>query len=412
MKSEITIEHVWTREVIDSKGKPTMEVEVTTSVGETGRAMIPSELISMENDITNTKESNIKKIDVESMLKNKEKINDFLNQELIGMKVTDQIAVDGYMKYLKESSFFEHLNSNNIFGISMATARAGAKSLEIPLHQYIGGVSGSTIPYPMMTVFYGGKEKSNNINIKEFMIVPKDVSLFSDRLNMCTEVYGAFNNLLKEKCIHQTKNEEGVFLKSDIVILDMLMSAIKELGYENHFYLSLNIMADEMYHDGKYFLSKSNDELTTDELIDFYINITKEYPILSIEDALASKDMVGWKRLTKELGDKVYLVGNHLFLHNKEKFMEGVKNKIANSIVIKPNQIGTVTKTIDMIKFAKSNQYMPIISSSVGETEDSFIAELAVALNVKYMKCGAPVGSENTAKYNQLLRIEESILHD
>ena len=413
MKRYIEIESIVAREVLDSRGNPTIEVEVETNKHGCGRAIVPSGASTGSNEAIELRDNNKKRYNGKGVLEAVNNVNNLISKELIGMNVLEQVKIDNYMKYMDGTKNKASLGANAILGVSMAVARAAADSLKIPLYMYIGGISGTTIPYPMMNILNGGKHADNNVNIQEFMIVPKEVELFSERLRMCTEVYLELKKILKSEGLSTGVGDEGGFapnLNGDLDAIEYIIRAIEKAGYLDKFNISLDVAATEMYKDGKYNFWKTGEIMTTDELINFYSDIVKKYPILSIEDGLAEDDWDGWKKLTNELGERVYLVGDDLFTTNTERLMKGIEKETANSILIKPNQIGTLTETIETIKLAKANGYMPIMSHRSGESEDAFIADFAVALNMRYIKTGAPSRSERIAKYNQLLRIEEEVL--
>ena len=296
----------------------------------------------------------------------------------------------------------------------MAVSKAAANNLDIPLYMYLGGVSGRNMPYPMMNILNGGRHADNNINIQEFMIVPQNVDLFSDRIRLCAEVYASLKEILKKKNLSTGVGDEGGFspnLENDEEALELIVEAINKAGYKENFGIALDVAASEMY-DGKeiYNFWKTGEDRSVDEMIKYYANLINKYPIISIEDGLAEEDFEGWEKLTKEFDEKIMLVGDDLFTTNTKRLEKGIAEKFANSILIKPNQIGTVTETINAIRMAKANGYTPIMSHRSGETEDTFIADFSVALNMKYIKTGAPCRSERVAKYNQLLRIEEDFM--
>lgn len=296
----------------------------------------------------------------------------------------------------------------------MAIANAAANNLSIPLYMYLGGISGRNMPYPMMNILNGGKHADNNINIQEFLIVPQNVDMFSERVRICSEVYSSLKKILKENNLSTGVGDEGGFspnLKNDEEALELIVEAINVAGYKENFGIALDVAASEMF-DGKelYNFWKTKDDKTADEMIKYFSELINKYPIISIEDGLAEEDFDGWKKLTKELDEKIMLVGDDLFTTNSKRLEMGIKEKMANSILIKPNQIGTVSETINTVRMAKANGYTPIMSHRSGETEDTFIADFSVALNMKYIKTGAPCRSERTAKYNQLIRIEEELM--
>lgn len=414
MKRYIEIESVFAREVLDSRGNPTIEVEVETNLHGCGKAIVPSGASTGSNEAIELRDKDKKRYNGKGVLEAVNNVNNIISKELIGLNALDQVKIDNYMNYMDGTANKASLGANAILGVSMAVARAAADSLKIPLYMYIGGISGTTIPYPMMNILNGGKHADNNVNIQEFMIVPKEVELFSERLRMCTEVYHQLKEILKSEGLSTAVGDEGGFapnLRGDLDAIEYIMRAIEKAGYLDKFNISLDVAATEMYKYGKYSFWKTGEIMTTDELINFYSDIVKKYPILSIEDGLAEDDWDGWKKLTNELGERVYLVGDDLFTTNTGRLMKGIEKETANSILIKPNQIGTITETIEAIKLAKANGYMPIMSHRSGETEDSFISDFAVALNMRYIKTGAPSRSERIAKYNQLLRIEEELLN-
>lgn len=398
MDNRILIENVYAREVLNSKGNPAIEVEIKTNKGKNAKAIVASddtESESIQNAINN--------------------VNKVIANELKGINVLEQLTLDNYLNYLDGTSNKSSLGKNSILGVSMAVARVAAKSLNIPLFTYIGGISGTSIPYPMISMISGGKHSDNNIDIQDFMVVPRNIDNFSDRLRMCTEVYYELKSILKEDGIRTNTGDMGSFcpiIRSDMEALDFLMRAINKAGYEENFAVAIDVSANDLYKDGKYVFCKREEEYSSDALIKMYSNLVNRYPIIAIIDGLAKEDLEGWKKFTNELGSKAHLVGGDLFSTNPDKLIKGVKDRVANSILIKPNQIGTVSETIDVIKMAKANGYMPIISCCNGDSEDSFLADFAVALNMKYIRAGAPVRSEHVAKYNQLLRIEEKLVNN
>lgn len=298
------------------------------------------------------------------------------------------------------------------YGVSMAIASAAADNIGIPLATYLGGISGSNIPCPMMNILNGGQHADNNINIQEFMVVPIDIKEFPEKIRACSEIYYSLKNILKEEELLSGIGDEGGFapnLKNDEEALEFINRAINKAGYQGKVKIALDVAASEMYDkkENIYEFWKTGERRTAREMITYYKELIKKYPIFSIEDGLAEEDWDGWKRMTEELSKEIYLVGDDLFVTNVDRLWYGIDNGIGNSILIKPNQIGTVSETIDTIKTAKAHGYMPIMSHRSGETEDTFIADFSVGLNVKFIKTGAPVRGERTAKYNQLLRLNE-----
>lgn len=413
MKRYSEIEYVYAREVLDSRGRPTVEVEVITDEGACGRAIVPSGASTGKFEALELRDKDEKRFNGNGVLKAINNVNIDIAEEVIGLNVYEQAKIDEVMIELDGTEDKSKLGANAILGVSMAVANAAANNLDIPLYMYLGGISGRNMPYPMMNILNGGRHADNNINIQEFMIVPQNVDLFSDRIRLCTEVYASLKNILKKRNLLTGVGDEGGFspnLENDEEALALIVEAIENSGYKENFGIALDVAASEMY-DGKelYNFWKTGDDKTTDEMIKYYADLINKYPIISIEDGLAEEDFEGWKKLTKELDDKIMLVGDDLFTTNTKRLEKGITEKMANSILIKPNQIGTVTETINAIRMAKSNGYIPIMSHRSGETEDTFIADFSVALNMKYIKTGAPCRSERVAKYNQLLRIEEDL---
>ena len=412
MKKYAYIDYVHAREVLDSRGKPTIEVEVYTEDGDIGRAIVPSGASTGAFEALELRDNDEKRFNGNGVLKAIKNVNDDIADEICGLNVFEQANIDEVMIELDGTEDKSSLGANAILGVSMAVSNAAANNLGIPLYMYLGGISGRNMPYPMMNILNGGKHADNNVNIQEFMIVPQNVDLFSDRLRMCAEVYSSLKSILKKEKLSTGVGDEGGFspnLESDEEALKLITQAIDEAGYKDNFGIALDVAASEMF-DGKeiYNFWKTGEDKTVDEMIKYYGDLINKYPIISIEDGFSEEDWEGWKKLTKEYDEKIMLVGDDLFTTNTKRIEKGIKEKVANSILIKPNQIGTVTETINAIKMAKANGYTPIMSHRSGETEDTFIADFAVALNLKYIKTGAPCRSERVAKYNQLLRIEEN----
>lgn len=411
MINRIEIESVFAREVLDSRGNPTVEVEVMTEKNGCGRAIVPSGASTGSNEAVELRDNDKKRYGGKGVLEAVNNVNKVIGKEIIGMNVLEQMKIDNFLNYMDGTKNKSSLGANSILGVSMAVSRAAADSLGIPLYMYLGGVSGSHIPIPMMNILNGGKHSDNNVNIQEFMIVPKGVDMFSERLRMCVIVYKELKKILQKDGLSTGVGDEGGFapnLKSDEDAILYIMRAIENAGYLENFSIALDVAASEMYKNGKYEFWKTGEIKDTDEMIEYYGKLISKYPIISIEDGLSEEDWGGWRKLTNELGERVYLVGDDLFTTNAERLMKGIKEKTANSILIKPNQIGTVTETIETVKLAKANGYVPIMSHRSGETEDTFIADFATGLNLKYIKTGAPCRSERVAKYNELLRIEEN----
>ena len=414
MNKYVEIDCIHAREVLDSRGKPTIEVEVYTDEGDVGRAIVPSGASTGKFEALELRDKEENRYNGNGVLKAVKNVNEIIAENICGFNIFEQANIDETMIELDGTEDKSKLGANAILGVSMAACDAAANNLGIPLHMYLGGVSGRNMPYPMMNILNGGRHADNNINIQEFMIVPQNVDLFSDRIRMCSEVYTSLKNILKKNNLSTGVGDEGGFspnLENDEDALKLIMEAIEDAGYKENFGIALDVAASEMF-DGKemYNFWKTNDDKTVAEMIKYYSDLINKYPIISIEDGLAEEDWDGWKKLTKEFDDKILLVGDDLFTTNTKRLEKGIEEKVANSILIKPNQIGTVTETINAIKMAKANGYMPIMSHRSGETEDTFIADFSVALNMKYIKTGAPCRSERVAKYNQLIRIEENFM--
>ncbi|MBQ9267504.1 MAG: phosphopyruvate hydratase [Clostridia bacterium] len=410
MKKYVEIEYVHAREVLDSRGNPTVEVEVHTEEGDVGRAIVPSGASTGKYEAKEIRDGDKNRYNGKGVLNAVSNVNSVIAQELEGLNVLNQTEIDETLLDLDGTENKAKLGANAILGVSIASAKAAACNLQIPLFQHLGGISGRNIPSPMVNILNGGRHSDNNVNIQEFMIVPTGIDYFSERLRMCTEVYWKLKSILKENHYATSVGDEGGFapnLEKDEEALALIMQAIEECGYQDHFGLALDVAASEMYEDGEYHFWKTGNTKTTEEMINYYEELIEKYPIISIEDGLGEEDWDGWQDMTRRLGDKVQLVGDDLFTTNVNRLIKGIDCKAANSILIKPNQIGTITETIDAIRIGKSHGYSAIISHRSGDTEDPFIADLAVGLNAKYIKAGAPTRSERTAKYNRLLRIEE-----
>lgn len=409
------------REILDSRGNPTVEAQVTVKAdgkaGElfTGIASVPSGASTGQFEAVELrdKEDRFHGKGVTKAIKN---INEEIYPALEGINGLNQSKVDETMIELDKTDNKEKLGANAILAVSMANMRACAKAMNIPEYKYIGGICGEKMPIPMMNILNGGAHASNNIDVQEFMILPVGACCFKEGIRWCAEVYESLKGILKEKGLSVAVGDEGGFapnLESEEEALDIIIGAIIDAGYRpgEEFMISLDVAASEWKTDktGHYNMPKKNRELDTDALIKMWEGIINKYPIYSIEDPLDEEDWEGWKRITALLGDKVRLVGDDLFVTNEERLNRGIKEKCANAILIKPNQIGSITETIRTVKNAQSHGYIAIMSHRSGETEDTTIADLAVGLNTGYIKTGAPCRSERTAKYNQLLRIEENL---
>lgn len=408
----ITIVDVFARELLDSRGNPTVEVEVILADGTMGRAMVPSGASTGAYEAVELRDKDEERYMGKGVLAAVDNVNEIIAPEIIGMDATAQIDIDTIMLEMDGTPNKSKLGANAILGVSMAVARAAASFFRIPLYQYIGGINARQIPVPMMNILNGGQHADNNVDIQEFMIVPTGAPSYADGLRMGVEVYHKLKKVLQSKGLATAVGDEGGFapdLPSNEAAIEVILEAIAAAGYQagEDIYLALDVAASEFYRDGKYHLA--GQALTAEEMIAFYTGLVQKYPILSIEDGLDEDDWSGWALLTEKLGKKIQLVGDDLFVTNTERLARGIKEGICNSILIKLNQIGTVSETLDAIEMAKQAGYTCVISHRSGETEDSFIADFAVAANAGQIKTGAPARTDRVAKYNQLLRIEEEL---
>lgn len=406
------IEDVIAREVLDSRGNPTVEVEVYLADGAVGRAIVPSGASTGAFEAVELRDGDKDRYlgkGVQQAVKNVEEI---IAPEIIGMDATDQIAIDKLMVELDGTPNKGKLGANAILGVSLAVARAAAESLGMPLWRYIGGVNGFQLPVPMMNILNGGAHADNNVDIQEFMVMPVGAKSFREGLRMGAEVFHNLKKVLAARGLNTAVGDEGGFapnLKSNEEAIEVIIEAIEKAGYKpgEDVCLALDVASTELFKDGKYHLEGEGKVLDTDEMIAFYENLVNKYPIISIEDPLSEDEWEGWKKLTDAIGDKVQLVGDDLFVTNTERLARGIKNGVANAILIKVNQIGTLTETLNAIEMAKRAGYTAVISHRSGESEDTTIADLAVAVNAGQIKAGAPSRTDRVAKYNQLLRIED-----
>lgn len=417
------IEDIKARQILDSRGNPTIEADVKLIDGAFGRASVPS---GASTGIYEAKElrDNIKTDYLgKSVLKAIDNINSTITPNLLGEDATDQQLIDSLMLEMDGSFNKSTLGANSILAVSLACARAAADYYELPLYKYLGGIIGKTLPTPMMNILNGGAHANNNLDIQEFMIAPVGVSSFSDALKTGSEIFHTLKRILNEKGLSTTVGDEGGFapnLSSTREAIEIIILAIEKAGYNtNNVKLCLDVAASELYEEGecsngvcslsRYFLKGENRKLTSEDMIEYLDELVRDYPIISIEDGLAQDDWLGWQNLTEKLGKKCQLVGDDLFVTNTSRLKEGIDKHVANSILIKPNQIGTLTETLDAIYMAQKNGYTAVISHRSGETEDSFIADLAVATNCGLIKTGSISRTDRLAKYNQLLRIEEEL---
>jgi len=411
------IAHIHARQILDSRGNPTIEVDVITEGGGFGRAAVPSGASTGTHEAVELRDGDKKRYlgkGVENAVNN---VNSTIADELRGMEVTDQRSLDITMIELDGSSNKANLGANAILGVSLAAAKAGAAETGQPLYRYIGGVNAALLPVPMMNILNGGSHADNSIDFQEFMIMPVNARSFSESLRMGTEIFHHLKTVLKGKGMSTNVGDEGGFapnIKSNEEAIQIVIEAIEKAGYRpgEDIWIAMDAAASEFYNaeEGVYHFKKSTgDKLTSAQMVDYWADWSKKYPILSIEDGLAEDDWDGWKNLTDKIGNKVQLVGDDLFVTNVERLGQGIDKQIANSILVKVNQIGTLTETINAVQLAMNNKYTAVMSHRSGETEDTTIADLAVALRCGQIKTGSASRSDRIAKYNQLLRIEEML---
>jgi len=411
----MTITDVYAREILDSRGNPTIEVEVELESGAKGRAAVPSGASTGEHEAVELRDGDKMRYNGKGVLNAVEHVNDTIAEEIIGFEATDQVGIDRLMIELDGTPNKAKLGANAILGVSMAVARAAANELEMPFYRYLGGPNAKVLPVPMMNILNGGKHADNTVDFQEFMIVPVDAVNFAEALRMGTEVFHALKGVLSKKGYNTAVGDEGGFapsLKSNTEAIELILQAIEKADLKpgKDVYLALDVASSEMWQKGKYLFFKSDKSTkTSEQMVKFYEKWVKEYPILSIEDGMAENDWEGWKMLTEALGEKVQLVGDDLFVTNTEILSRGIEEGVANSILVKVNQIGTLTETFDCIEMAKRAGYTTVISHRSGETEDTTIADIAVATNAGQIKTGSASRTDRVAKYNQLLRIEEEL---
>ena len=408
------ITDVYAREILDSRGNPTVEVDVVLTDGTIGRAAIPSGASTGAFEAVELRDGDAARYMGKGVMKAVENVNLEIGSEVEGLNPFDQPGLDQLLIELDGTPNKGKFGANAILGVSLATAKAAAKSLGLPLYQYLGGVNAKELPVPMMNILNGGSHADNNVDIQEFMIMPVGALDFAEAMRIGTEVYHSLKAVLKEKNLATGVGDEGGFapnLASNEDALLCIVDAIKRAGYipGQQVALSLDVAASEFYENGIYNLAGEGLKKTSDEMIDYYEGLIKRYPIVSIEDGLDEDDWEGWRKLTERLGDRVQLVGDDLFVTNPQRLARGIKEKCANSILIKLNQIGTLTETLDAIEMAKRAGYTAVVSHRSGETEDVTLAHVAVAVNAGMIKTGAPARTERVAKYNELLRIEEEL---
>ena len=412
-----TIIDVLAREILDSRGNPTLEVEVQLESGVIGRAAVPSGASTGEHEAVELRDGDKSRYGGKGVLKAVDNVNEKIADEIIDMDAVDQAEIDQLLIALDGTPNKENFGANAILGVSLAVAKAAAETLELPLYRYIGGVNARTLPVPMMNILNGGSHADNNVDFQEFMVMPVGAPNFAEALRMGAETFHSLKSVLKKKGYNTAVGDEGGFapnLKSNDEAVEVILEAITKAGYKpgEEICIALDVASSEMYQKDKkvyQFFKSSKKELTSEQMVDFYANWVKQYPIISLEDGLDENDWDGWKLLTDKLGSKIQLVGDDLFVTNTLRLSEGISKGIANSILIKVNQIGTLTETLDCIEMAKKASYTNVISHRSGETEDTTIADIAVATNAGQIKTGSLSRTDRVAKYNQLLRIEEEL---
>ena len=408
------ITEVYAREILDSRGNPTVEVEVILEDGAVGRAAVPSGASTGVHEAVELRDGDKDRYLGKGVTKAVDNVNDIIAEALIGLEATRQTEIDEVLVRLDGTPNKGRLGANAILGVSMAVARAAASSVGLPLYLYLGGVAAKELPVPMMNILNGGEHADNNVDIQEFMIMPVGAKSFSEALRMNAEIYHNLKALLKEKGLSTALGDEGGFapnLNNNAEAIEVILEAVVKAGYkpEEDIVIALDVASSEMYKDGKYHFEGEGVVRTSEEMVDYLAELCEKYPIISIEDGLAEDDWAGWKLLTKKIGKKVQLVGDDLFVTNEERLVQGINKGVANAILIKVNQIGTLTETFNAIETAKRAGYTCIISHRSGETEDTTLADIAVAVNAGQIKTGAPARTDRVAKYNQLLRIEEDL---
>ena len=409
------IERIHAREVLDSRGNPTVEAEVTLTGGITGRAIVPSGASTGEHEAVELRDGDETRFLGKGVLHAVNNVVEEIAPELIGMDAASQLDVDVKMIELDGTDNKGRLGANAILSVSMACARAAANSLRLPLYRYLGGLNANLLPVPMMNILNGGAHADNNVDFQEFMVMPVGAESFSEALQWGVEVFHSLKGVLKKRGYNTAVGDEGGFapsLKSNVEAIEVILEAIQKAGYTpgSQVAIALDPAASEFFQDGKYIFKKSDKtQKSSEEMARFWADWSRQYPIVSIEDGLAEDDWDGWRILTEEVGDKIQLVGDDLFVTNTDRLAEGIEKGIANSILIKVNQIGTVTETLEAIDLARRNGYTAVISHRSGETEDTFIADLAVGTGAGQIKTGSASRTDRVAKYNQLLRIEEEL---
>ena len=421
MKDYLPIEEVKALEILDSRGNPTIQVEVVTADGSNGIAMVPSGASTGSFEAVELRDGDKSRYLGKGVTKAVSNVNEIIAPELEGMNAFDQVEIDRKLIEIDGTENKGNLGANATLGVSLAVAKAAANALGMSLYKYIGGVNAKTLPIPMMNILNGGKHADNTVNIQEFMIMPVGAKSFSECLRMSAEIYHTLKGVVKSKGLSTGVGDEGGFapnLSSDEEALKLIVEAIEKAGFKpgEDVVLALDVASTEMYDEakkigkeGSYYFWKTDELKTVDEMIDYLVDLSNKYPIVSIEDGLAEEDWEGWKKLTDKLGNKIQLVGDDLFVTNIKRLQKGLDNNTANSILIKLNQIGTLTETLDAIELAKKNGYTAVVSHRSGETEDTTLADVAVATNAGQIKTGAPCRTDRVAKYNRLLNIEAEL---
>jgi len=409
----VVIENIFADEVLDSRGNPTVRATVYLSDGTSASAIVPSGASTGVNEALELRDKD-NRFNGKGVLKACENVNTIIAEELIGYSPYDQAQIDNIMLELDGTENKSKLGANAILGVSMAVARAAARSLNLPLYRYLGGSNALVIPTPMLNIINGGAHADNNVDFQEYMIMPTGFEDFDLALRASVEIYHKLKELLKKDGHNTALGDEGGFapnLKNNEEPIEYILKAIEEAGYKpgKEIKIALDVASSELYKDGKYVLQGEGRELSAQELVDYYATLCEKYPIVSIEDGMAEEDWDGWKILTQKLGNKVQLVGDDLFVTNKKLLKKGIELGVANAILIKPNQIGSVSETMQTVRLAQRNNYKCVMSHRSGESEDAFIADFAVALNTGQIKTGAPARGERTAKYNRLLQINRSM---
>ena len=410
-----TIAEIRGRQVLDSRGNPTVEAEVFLDGGASARAIVPSGASTGQHEAVELRDGNEQRYKGKGVLKAVENVNSEIAAALVGMDAAEQRTLDAEMIALDATPNKGRLGANAILAVSMAAARASARAFELPLYRYLGGAGANTIPVPMMNILNGGAHADSNVDFQEFMVMPVGAPSFSEALRWGVEVFHTLKGVLKKRGYNTAVGDEGGFapsVKSNVEAIEVVLEAIQQAGYKpgEQIAIALDPAASEFYQDGKYVFKKSDKSTkSSEDMVRFYAKWVKDYPIVSLEDGLAEDDWDGWALLTKELGGKIQLVGDDIFVTNIERLQQGIDKSVANSILIKLNQIGTVSETLDAMGLARRNGYTSVISHRSGETEDTFIADFAVATGAGQIKTGSASRTDRIAKYNQLMRIEEEL---